>query len=110
MTSMNLTNTTFANIDADQIKRAQGFLTNAKSIVVLTGAGVSVNAGIPDFRSSGGLFETIKQKYQLKDPTQLFSINYFRENPSIFYEFYREFQLKVSNAVPTPTHHWIKKP
>jgi len=41
-------------------------LSNAKRIIVVAGAGISVAAGIPDFRSSSGLFSTIKADTKYK--------------------------------------------
>ena len=37
-----------------------------KKIVVMCGAGISVSAGIPDFRSEGGLYEQVKEKYDMR--------------------------------------------
>jgi NAD-dependent SIR2 family protein deacetylase len=48
-----------------------------KKVVVLTGAGLSVAAGIPDFRSPGtGLYSKL-QEYKLPYPEAIFSIEYF---------------------------------
>ena len=52
-----------------------------KKIVVVTGAGISVSAGIPDFRSpKTGLYSNLK-KYNLPRPEAIFDIKYFNENP-----------------------------
>ena len=50
-----------------------------KKVVVLTGAGISVNAGIPDFRSpKTGLYATLKKSHpDLPMPEALFTIDYF---------------------------------
>lgn len=50
-----------------------------KQIVVMAGAGISVAAGIPDFRSKGGLYESIKKEYHMDRPECVFDINYFRD-------------------------------
>ena len=50
----------------------------ARRIVVLTGAGVSVSAGIPDFRTPGsGLYSNL-EKYSLRTPQDIFDIAFFR--------------------------------
>ena len=46
-----------------------------KNITFITGAGISTSAGIPDFRSKGGLFAQTQQKYNLSSPEQFFQIN-----------------------------------
>lgn len=77
-----------------------------KRIVVMTGAGISVSAGIPDFRSPGtGLYDNLKE-YNLPQPEALFQIDYFMKNPEPFYKFSKHFDLTGYN--PTPTHFFIK--
>ena len=77
-----------------------------KRIVVLVGAGISVAAGIPDFRSPGtGLYYNL-QKYNLPWPEAIFDIDYFQENPKPFYTLSKE--LYPGNFTPTKTHFFIK--
>lgn len=51
----------------------------------MCGAGISVSAGIPDFRSPGtGLYDNL-QKYNLPNPQSIFTLDYFEEHPEAFY-------------------------
>ena len=79
----------------------------AKNIVVLCGAGVSVSAGIPDFRTPGlGLYDNL-QKYDLPDgqPEAVFDLDFFRTNPTAFYTLAKE--LYPGTHRPTPCHHFL---
>ncbi|KAJ3837099.1 SIR2-domain-containing protein [Lentinula raphanica] len=87
------------------ISDAVNLIRNSKRILILTGAGISVSCGIPDFRSRNGLYAQLGN-YELDDPQQMFDINYFRENPSVFYSFAS--QIYPSNFVPSPCHRFIK--
>jgi NAD-dependent deacetylase sirtuin 2 len=52
----------------------------------LTGAGISVSAGIPDFRSPGsGLYDNLKE-YDLPYAEAIFTLDYFNEKPEPFYK------------------------
>ncbi|KAF9564294.1 SIR2-domain-containing protein [Agrocybe pediades] len=90
------------------IQDAVDLIRKSQRILILTGAGISVSCGIPDFRSRDGLYSSLKTKgeYDLDDPQQMFDINYFRENPSVFYSFAS--QIYPSNFVPSPCHRFIK--
>jgi len=80
-----------------EIKRVAEILSKAKHCVVLTGAGISAESGIPTFRGSGGLWT----KY---DPDEIASIEGFMRNPKAFWEFAKELILK-SKAEPNPGHY-----
>ncbi|AET40046.1 NAD-dependent histone deacetylase SIR2 Ecym_5284 [Eremothecium cymbalariae DBVPG len=59
-------------------------LKTAKKILVLTGAGISTSLGIPDFRSSKGFYSQVTN-LGLDDPQDVFNLDIFMENPSVFY-------------------------
>ena len=79
---------------------------NRVRIMVVTGAGISVSCGVPDFRSENGLYARIREKYHLLDPQRLFSIQYFRMNPEPFFSFAKELWPGVFQ--PSRTHYFIK--
>ncbi|CAD6564613.1 MAG: NAD-dependent histone deacetylase sir2 [Tremellales sp. Tagirdzhanova-0007] len=90
------------------IPQAVELLRNARNIIILSGAGISTSCGIPDFRSSTGLYAQLQAegKYDLDDPQQMFDIHYFKEHPEVFYSFAKH--IYPSNFVPSPCHRWIK--
>lgn len=74
-------------------------LRRARSAVALTGAGVSTDSGIPDFRSpTSGLWET-------HDPMRVASLAGFQREPRAFYAFWGERFAKLGEARPNVTHH-----
>jgi NAD-dependent deacetylase len=65
--------------------------------VVLTGAGVSTESGIPDFRSAGGIWE----RY---DPAEVAHIDAFRRDPARVWEFYALRLEALAQAEPNDGH------
>lgn len=63
-------------------------IQKSSKIIVLTGAGVSVSCGIPDFRSRNGIYARLSKDYpDLPDPQSMFDIHYFKRNPHPFFKF-----------------------
>ncbi|CCU75460.1 Sir2 family histone deacetylase Hst4 [Blumeria hordei DH14] len=85
-------------------------LRTKRKIVVFAGAGISVSAGIPDFRSSKGLFKTLCTDHKLKaSGKQLFDADVYRSNDatSSFHAMVRELSKQTKNANPTPFHNML---
>jgi hypothetical protein len=75
-----------------------------KNIVFMTGAGISVSAGIPDFRSPGiGLYARLA-KLNLPKTELIFDLDYFKKNPKPFYEASKE--LFGYKAKPVTSHYF----
>jgi NAD-dependent deacetylase sirtuin 5 len=75
-------------------------LKSATNVVILTGAGISAESGVPTFRGSSGLW----RKY---DPTELARPEAFRKNPSLVWEFYHYRRDIVSRCKPNRGHYAI---
>jgi hypothetical protein len=67
----------------DLCRNTMKLLANAKRIIVVAGAGISVAAGIPDFRSSAGLFSTLKADTKYKPSgKELFDVSVYKVSSS----------------------------
>lgn len=83
-----------------------GHIKEAKNILVLTGAGVSVSCGIPDFRSKDGVYARLAVDFpDLPDPQAMFDIQYFRRDPRPFFKFAKE--IYPGQFTPSPCHKFI---
>jgi NAD-dependent protein deacetylase/lipoamidase len=80
------------------IGRLAGLIREAGSVVALTGAGISVPSGIPDFRSPGtGLWENV-------DPMEVAHIDAFRADPARFWSFYGRRFASLRDKRPNGAH------
>ncbi|CAJ0885413.1 5838_t:CDS:2 [Entrophospora sp. SA101] len=88
-------------------------IKQSKKCVVITGAGISCSGGIPDFRSAGGIYDMIKQRFpgSFRSGKDLFDITMLKDHKSIgaFNMFMGILKERINNARPTPTHHFLKK-
>ncbi len=81
----------------DDYRRMAGRIYRSAYVVALTGAGISVESGIPDFRSAGGLWS----KY---DPMEYGTIESFRANPAKVWKMLAELDEVLLRADPNPAH------
>jgi len=88
------------------MEELQSLIAKAKKIVFLGGAGLSTESGIPDFRSSDGVFKAIRA-YGVP-PETLLSIDFFEDYPEIFYDYYKKF-LIYPDAQPNKAHKALAK-
>ncbi|MBD5560808.1 MAG: NAD-dependent protein deacylase [Clostridia bacterium] len=85
-------------MNSDQ-QKLQQIIDESDRIVFFGGAGVSTESGLPDFRSTDGLYN---QQYSVPPETML-SHSYFRTHPEDFYRFYRD-KMLILDAEPNAAH------
>jgi len=87
----------------DLIKKAAEDLSGAKMVTALTGAGISVESGIPPFRGKGGLWE----KY---DPMEVAHIDAFLRNPTKAWNLlFKDMKEVLDMATPSDSHKGLAK-
>ncbi|KAG9523836.1 DHS-like NAD/FAD-binding domain-containing protein, partial [Aureobasidium melanogenum] len=97
--------------DKTQLDRVLNVLHKRQKIVVVAGAGISVSAGIPDFRSSTGLFNSLRAQHNLKGSGKdLFDASHVYKDASStasFHQMVREMFHMTKSARPTPFHQML---
>jgi NAD-dependent deacetylase len=86
-------------LDLTAINSIVKLLKYSHNSVVVTGAGISTEAGIPDFRGENGIYRTLGERRVMN----LLNIESFRRNPEAFYEFYREYFI-FPKVEPSKAH------
>lgn len=81
------------------IEKLREIIENSDNIVFFGGAGVSTESGIPDFRSTDGLY-SLKYKYP---PETIVSHSFFRYHTDEFYDFYKD-KMMALDAKPNKAH------
>ena len=83
----------------DAIKKLKEWVDSSENIVFFGGAGVSTESGIPDFRSTGGLYH---QEWKFP-PEIILSHTFYESNPGEFFRFYRA-KMLAPEAKPNAAH------
>lgn len=87
----------------DIFKAIASDIKNTQYIVAFTGAGISAESGIPTYRGEGGLWT----KY---DPNLYAHISYFRQNPSYYWNFFKDVRYPMLKTVkPNKAHLALAK-
>lgn len=81
----------------ESIESAAKVIIESRATIALTGAGISVESGIPDFRSKEGLWNRF-------DPEEYASIYAFRDNPDKVWKMLKEMEEIVEKAKPNDAH------
>ena len=83
-----------------EMEKLRKIVDESDNIVFFGGAGVSTESGIPDFRSTDGLYH---QQYDYP-PETILSHTFFMKKPEEFFRFYRDKMLAL-DAKPNPAHY-----
>lgn len=79
------------------LERAAAALAGARRVVVLTGAGISAESGVPTFRTDNGLWE----QYRIEDVATPEALE---RNPRLVWEFYEARRATMGSVQPNPGH------
>lgn len=88
----------------DQLETLRTWVEESSNIVAFTGAGVSTESGVKDFRSKDGLYS---QKFDYP-PETIISHSFYLQNPEYFFKFYREKMMPLE-VEPNITHYTLAK-
>ena len=88
----------------DQLETLRTWVEESSNIVAFTGAGVSTESGVKDFRSKDGLYS---QKFDYP-PETIISHSFYLQNPAYFFRFYREKMMPLE-VEPNITHYTLAK-
>ncbi len=80
--------------------------SRSRRIVVLTGAGVSTLSGIPDFRSSTGLYS---KEFGSMSVESILDIDFFSSHPDVFYSWAKEYWFQMDSFEPNIIHTVLAK-
>ncbi len=83
--------------DPDAMAEAARLLSSAKNLAVLSGAGISVESGLPTFRGPEGLWRNVRAE-ELATPEA------FARDPSLVWDWYRLRRERMASVAPNPAH------
>ena len=86
----------------NSINQIASLMANSKKTVIVTGAGISTEAGIPDFRGENGIYRKLGEDRVM----ELIHIDSFRRHPERFYDFYRK-HFVYSQVEPSKAHYLL---
>ena len=88
----------------EEVNKLKKMIDESNNIVVFTGAGISTDSGLKDFRSKDGLYSK-KSKYPAE---YMLSSSCFYNDPEAFYEYYKN-NFNCLDIIPNISHMYLKK-
>jgi len=85
------------DVNNDRLKQVASLINSSTYTISLTGAGISTESGVPDFRGPSGLWKRVNPEYA--------TYTFFREHPDIFWEFFMDLYREFKDARPNPAHY-----
>lgn len=82
---------------SDVMNETAGLLSSARNVAVLSGAGISVESGLPTFRGPEGLWRNVRAE-ELATPQA------FERDPSLVWDWYRLRRERMTAVAPNPAH------
>lgn len=90
----------------EQLQQLSQMIGRARRMAFLGGAGLSTESGIPDFRSSNGVYAALKAYG--RPPEELLSHDFFVRHPDVFFDYYRKYLIRPE-AKPNPAHYALAR-
>lgn len=90
----------------EQLQQLSQMIGRARRMAFLGGAGLSTESGIPDFRSSNGVYAALKAYG--RPPEELLSHGFFVRHLDVFFDYYRKYLIRPE-AKPNPAHYALAR-
>ena len=84
------------------VARVASWLRGARAVVVITGAGISAESGVPTFRGADGLWRSFR-------PEDLATPQAFARDPELVWDWYRWRRRSIAKAAPNPGHEVLAR-
>lgn len=91
----------------NNIDKLREYISTSTNIVVFTGAGISTESGIPDFRSTSGLYTS--GQFSGHSPEEILTRRMFRTKPELVLSFYKERLMRMVDKEPNRAHNALVK-
>ena len=91
------------------IKRVATYIKQFDSIVLMSGAGMSVDSGLPDFASDRGIIQKLISRERNLEYRDIINPAYFKKNPEKFWYIYGDRYNQYTTALPHLGYHLLQE-